>query len=57
MVQMYYRRFLESFALLLLALSGMFMLPGKKGLIGRGGVLVLLGALVPILYVTLSGGP
>jgi hypothetical protein len=43
--------------LLLLALSGMFMLPGKKGLIGRGAILVLLGALVPILYVTLSGGP
>jgi uncharacterized protein len=43
--------------LLLLALSGMFMLPGKKGLLGRGAILVLLGALVPILYVTLSGGP
>jgi hypothetical protein len=43
--------------LLLLALSGMFMLPGKKGLFGRGAVLIALGALVPILYVTLSGGP
>jgi uncharacterized protein len=43
--------------LLLLALSGMFMLPGKKGLLGRGAILILLGALVPILYVTLSGGP
>jgi uncharacterized protein len=40
--------------LLFLALSGMFMLPGKKGLRGRGLVLVLVGALVPILYVTLS---
>ncbi|HVY48162.1 MAG TPA: PepSY-associated TM helix domain-containing protein [Minicystis sp.] len=43
--------------LLLLALSGMFMLPGKKGLVGRGGVLVLLGALVPVAYVAWSGGP
>jgi uncharacterized protein len=43
--------------LLLLAFSGMFMLPGRKGLIGRGGIFVLVGAAVPILYVTLSGGP
>jgi len=41
--------------LLFLALSGMWMLPGRKGLWGRGGVLVLLGAAVPIAYVTLSG--
>jgi uncharacterized protein len=43
--------------LLLLAASGMFMLPGKKGLVGRGGVLVFLGAAVPVAYVVLSGGP
>ena len=43
--------------LLFLALSGMFMLRGRQGLIGRGAVLVLAGAAVPILYVTLSGGP
>lgn len=43
--------------LLFLALSGMFMLPGRKGLLGRGGLLVAIGAAVPILYVTLSGGP
>jgi len=43
--------------LLLLAFSGMFMLPGRKGLIGRGGIFVVLGAAIPILYVTLSGGP
>jgi hypothetical protein len=43
--------------LLLLAFSGIFMLPGRKGLLGRGGILVLLGAAVPIAYVTLSGGP
>lgn len=44
-------------ALLLLAFSGMFMLPGRKGLIGRGGIFVVLGAAIPIAYVTLSGGP
>ncbi|MFY0542319.1 hypothetical protein [Nannocystis pusilla] len=43
--------------LLFLAASGLFMLPGRKGLVGRGGVLVLLGIAVPVLYVTLSGGP
>ncbi len=44
-------------ALLLLAFSGMFMLPGKKGLIGRGGIFVLLGIAIPVVYVTWSGGP
>jgi hypothetical protein len=43
--------------LLFLATSGMFMLPGKKGLKGRGWILVLIGAAVPIGYVVLSGGP
>jgi len=43
--------------LLLLAFSGLFMLPGRKGVLGRGGFFVLLGAAVPILYVLLSGGP
>ena len=40
--------------LLLLSLSGMWMLPGRKGFWGRGVVLVLLGAAVPVAYVTLS---
>jgi len=43
--------------LLFLACSGMLMLPGKKGLAGRGWILVVLGAAVPIAYVVLSGGP
>lgn len=43
--------------LLYLATSGLFMLPGKLGLRGRGAVLTALGALVPVLYVVLSGGP
>jgi hypothetical protein len=43
--------------LLFLALSGIFLNPGRKGLLGRGGVLLVLGAAVPIAYVVLSGGP
>ncbi|HLV68425.1 MAG TPA: PepSY-associated TM helix domain-containing protein, partial [Polyangiaceae bacterium] len=43
--------------LLFLAVSGLFMIPGRKGLFGRGAVLASLGALVPVLYVVLSGGP
>jgi hypothetical protein len=43
--------------LLFLAISGLFMIPGRKGLLGRGGIVALLGAAVPIAYVVLSGGP
>jgi hypothetical protein len=43
-------------ALLFLACSGMFMLAGKKGLLGRGAVFVLIGIAVPVVYVTLAGG-
>jgi len=48
---------LYAVGLLLLAVSGMFMLPGKNGMRGRGAILVLIGIAVPVLYVTLSGGP
>lgn len=49
----------DGYALLLLylAFSGLFMIAGKKGLWGRGGVLAALGAALPIVYVLLSGGP
>ncbi|WP_428268541.1 PepSY-associated TM helix domain-containing protein [Haliangium sp.] len=43
--------------LLFLAVSGMFMLRGRNGLLGRGLVLVLAGVSVPIFYVTLAAGP
>lgn len=43
--------------LLILATTGIVMLPGRKGLLGRGGILVALGVAIPVLYVTLSGGP
>ena len=41
--------------LMFLALSGMFMIAGKKGLIGRGAILVLLGIAIPVLYVHFAG--
>jgi hypothetical protein len=40
--------------LLFLAVSGLFMIKGRQGLIGRGLVLVSFGAAVPIAYVLLS---
>lgn len=43
--------------LLLLSLTGLWMFPGRKGLFGRAGLIAVAGALVPALYVTLSGGP
>jgi uncharacterized protein len=43
-------------ALLYLALSGIFMLPGRRGIVGRGAVFVLLGAAIPIVYVILARG-
>lgn len=43
--------------LLFLAVSGLFMIPGRKGLVGRGAVIALVGIAVPVLYVVLSGGP
>ncbi len=43
--------------LLLLSLTGIFMLPGRKGLLGRGGLFVLLGIAIPVIYLQWSGGP
>ena len=54
-----WKYFADAYAagLLVLATSGIFMLPGKKGLIGRGAVFVLIGIAIPVAYVTLSNGP
>jgi uncharacterized protein len=46
-----------AFLLLFLATSGLFMIKGPKGLLGRGALIAIVGALVPALYVVLSGGP
>jgi hypothetical protein len=54
-----WKYFADAYAagLLLLATSGLFMIPGKKGLIGRGAVFVAIGVAIPVLYITLSKGP
>lgn len=43
--------------LLFLATSGIFMISGKKGLFGRGAVLVGLGVAIPILFLAYVGSP
>lgn len=43
--------------LLYLAISGLFMIKGKKGLRWRGALLLGLGVAVPAGYVVWSGGP
>jgi hypothetical protein len=43
--------------LLFLAIGGLFMIKGRLGLRWRGSILVLAGAMVPVLYVTIGGGP
>ncbi len=45
---------LYAVGLLLLALTGIFIIPGKKGLGGRGRWLLLAGVLTPILYLLLK---
>ncbi|MEZ4650044.1 MAG: PepSY-associated TM helix domain-containing protein [Candidatus Eisenbacteria bacterium] len=40
--------------LILLAISGIFLVKGRKGLAGRGGILMALGILLPIVYVLLA---
>jgi hypothetical protein len=41
--------------LLFLAVSGMLMVKGKQGLFGRGGVFLLIGIAVPVVYIILAG--
>jgi hypothetical protein len=49
----------DAYAVLLgfLAISGLFMIKGRKGLWHRGLIFLLIGIAVPVAYVTLSGGP
>lgn len=46
-----------AFLLLYLACSGAFMLRGRKGLVGRGGILILMGAAIPLAYLQFASGP
>jgi hypothetical protein len=42
-------------ALLFLALSGLFMIAGRKGLFGRGAIFVTLGVALPVVYLAWAG--
>ncbi len=44
-------------ALLILAGTGLAMIPGRKGFFWRGLVVSVAGAAIPILYLQLAGGP
>ncbi|MFO0677559.1 MAG: PepSY-associated TM helix domain-containing protein [Polyangiaceae bacterium] len=41
-------------ALLFLAISGLFMVPGRKGVFGRGALYVAVGVAIPVVYVVLA---
>lgn len=51
----YWKWFADFFAgsLIFLALSSLFMIKGKKGIIGRGGIYLLAGIIIPILFLVL----
>ena len=53
-----WKYFADAYAvgLLFLAMSGMFMLAGKKGLFGRGAFFVAAGVALPVIYLAWSGG-
>lgn len=39
---------LYAFGLILIAISGLFLIRGRKGITGRGGILTLIGILIPL---------
>lgn len=41
-------------ALILFAITSIFMLKGKNGILGRGGIYALLGIIIPILFLIFS---
>jgi uncharacterized protein len=52
-----WRWFADGYAagLLLLSLTGIFMLPGKRGIRGRGALFVAAGVAMPLLYLAIAG--
>jgi hypothetical protein len=44
---------LFALALVLMAISGLFIIRGKKGITGTGGILTAIGILVPIVFLTI----
>lgn len=45
---------LFAFSLILLSISGIIMVRGKKGITGRNGVLLAIGILIPLLFLTIK---
>jgi hypothetical protein len=41
---------LYAFSLVLMAVSGLFIVRGKKGITGSGGILTLIGILLPLVF-------
>lgn len=44
---------LYAFGLVLIAISGLFLVKGRKGITGRGGVLTIIGILLPLLFLVI----
>ena len=44
---------LYAFGLILLALSGLFLVKGKKGITGRGGIITVIGVLIPLAFLVI----
>ena len=44
---------LFAFALILMATSGLLMVRGKKGVAGKGGILVAIGMLIPLAFLAI----
>ena len=40
-----------AFSLIIITLTGIFMVKGKKGLRGRGGIELLLGIFIPLAFI------
>jgi hypothetical protein len=44
---------LYAFGLVLIAISGLFLVKGRKGITGRGGILTIIGVLLPLLFLAI----
>ena len=44
---------LYAFGLVLIAISGLFLVRGRKGITGRGGILTIIGVLLPLLFLVI----
>lgn len=42
-----------AFGLVLIAISGLFLVKGRKGITGRGGILTIIGILLPLLFLVI----